>query len=467
MRKKHLLSIVFGLVAALQLQAQEVPTDIGIYRTYSTQKWLELVRKEPSVISTMQNIERYAFDFRSQGSIEPAIIPVVIHLLPLPSGEEISEEDVWAQLNRLNLDFSAPRHPYLDEAYQQPSQVFDQLGNMLGSEADEKFYLSITDKKEHFSEHAGNPQIQFCLANIDPKGEPTTGILKATTTTNTWPMAEKLMLDESGYNTTWPADQYLNIWVARLDDAAGAGWAQLPGGPATTDGIVIDDRFFVRAATAETPNVTLTHLAGSYLNLYELWNDTELCADDYVDDTPIHNASNYGLTDYQYRHVSTCEGNPVEMVSNLMDNANDEQQYLFTWGQIMRMHATLSPEGVRSGLRKQTSNCAPKEGIVEGGSIDERLKNHQTLTGNMTVKVSPNPTSGDFMLDIQMQDIEIAATTEIRIFNQMGEIVWEQIGHSNQPTLQIQVHAQYWPKGSYTAQITRGKYIQSVRVLID
>jgi hypothetical protein len=56
---------------------------------------------------------------------------------------------------------------------------------------------------------------------------------------------------------------------------------------------------------------TLTHLMGNYLNLYDLWNESQPCADDYVDDTPIHNAPNGRF--WQYRHVSTCDGSPVEM----------------------------------------------------------------------------------------------------------------------------------------------------------
>lgn len=134
----------------------------------------------------------------------------------------------------------------------------------------------------------------------------------------------------------------------------------MPGGPEETDGIVIDYQFFGTIGTSREPyndGKTLTHLVGSYLGLYELWNEERPCWDDYVNDTPIHNAPNYGPTN-EYKHVSTCPGNPVEMSMNFMDNSDDEYLYLFTAGQMMRIHAVLTKGGPRHKLTNSQTLCS-------------------------------------------------------------------------------------------------------------
>ena len=135
-------------------------------------------------------------------------------------------------------------------------------------------------------------------------------------------VALHLLMEATGGSTTWDSEKYLNIWVVSFPDSI-SGYAQMPAGPAVTDGIVIDARYFGKKGTTDkdfpyTEGKTLTHLLGSYLNVYELWSKTRQCGDDGVDDTPIQNAPTLGCVDY--RHVSTCDGNPVAMSMNFMDN---------------------------------------------------------------------------------------------------------------------------------------------------
>ncbi|HMP32402.1 MAG TPA: M43 family zinc metalloprotease, partial [Saprospiraceae bacterium] len=94
---------------------------------------------------------------------------------------------------------------------------------------------------------------------------------------------------------------------------------------------------------------TLVHLMGVYLGLQALWTNLE-CADDGVEDTPIHNAPNSSC--YGQGHISLCPGNPMEMVGNFMDSNPDDCAYMFTKGQVARMHATLGELGYRSHLLK-------------------------------------------------------------------------------------------------------------------
>ena len=83
---------------------------------------------------------------------------------------------------------------------------------------------------------------------------------------------------------------------------------------------------------------TATHEIGHWMNLNHIWGDAT-CETDNVDDTPQHNASNYGCP--AYPHKSTCAGQPTEMTMNYMDYTDDPCMYMFTNGQAARMKATF------------------------------------------------------------------------------------------------------------------------------
>lgn len=209
------------------------------------------------------------------------------------------------------------------------------------------------DTKERFSEKSAlDTKVSFCLASQTPTGQKTTGVLMVPTSVTTWLADDKMKSANTGGSTPWNTEKYLNIWVVNFPDTI-SGYAQMPAGPTATDGIVIDMRYFGKKSNKDktfpyTEGKTLTHLIGSYLNVYELWSETELCGDDFVEDTPIHNAPTLGCVDY--RHVSTCGSNPVAMTMNFMDNTNDDCQYMFTKGQMRRMWACLVKEGIRYSL---------------------------------------------------------------------------------------------------------------------
>ncbi len=316
---KHLLFFIPLLSLCASLIAQ--PTQ----RHYATQQRLKELLLRPGVADSMAAVERFTAQHRLAGSHDTVTVALVFHFLPLPSGaQQPSLDDVQAQLDRLNTDFFTPAHPYLGPG-----------ANPQGNAA----FLHPADSAETFAAHAAAPAVRFCLPAFTPDGQATTGVVYVGGQARTWGRTDSLFRTPTGGSTPWPVHAYCNVWVAALDGGM-AGFAQMPGGPAGSDGIVLDYRYFARnipggGAVNGHPYMlgrTLTHLMGSYLNLYELWSELTPCGDDYVYDTPIHNAPNDDRADYRYTHISTCDGNPVEMVSNLMDNAPDAVQYLFTHG---------------------------------------------------------------------------------------------------------------------------------------
>jgi hypothetical protein len=143
--------------------------------------------------------------------------------------------------------------------------------------------------------------------------------------------------------------RYLNLWVCAL--AGGLlGYAQFPGGPLATDGVVINYRAFGTKGTAQAPfnkGRTATHEVGHYLNLRHIWGDTDDCSgSDLVADTPNCAGPNYGSPRFP---VVTCANGPNgDMFMNYMDYVDDAAMFMFTTQQVLRMRATL--DGPRRGL---------------------------------------------------------------------------------------------------------------------
>ena len=143
---------------------------------------------------------------------------------------------------------------------------------------------------------------------------------------------------------------HLNIWVCPLRDSL-LGYAQFPGGPQSTDGVVINYQAFGTVGTAQQPfhkGRTATHEVGHYLNLRHIWGDTPDCSgSDMVPDTPNCAGPNTGMPAFP---TITCNNGPNgDMFVNYMDYTDDTGMFMFTTQQVLRMRTTLDTE--RSGLK--------------------------------------------------------------------------------------------------------------------
>jgi hypothetical protein len=186
------------------------------------------------------------------------------------------------------------------------------------------------------------------LADLDPDGRKskTGGITRTQTKRDSFSHHDNDVKSSTiGGSDPWDTSRYLNIWVCTLGGGL-LGYAQFPGGPPETDGVVIRNTAFGRRGTAAAPfnkGRTATHEVGHYLNLSHIWGENRIptCADtDFVSDTPNQFDKNYGKPTFP--HISCNNAPKGDMFMNYMDYVDDDSMFMFTHGQVARMHATLA-----------------------------------------------------------------------------------------------------------------------------
>ena len=257
---------------------------------------------------------------------EPITLPVVVHVIWRTEEENIPDHQIASQIDVLNEDYAAANA--------------DRGG--------------IPGVWQGLSTDSG---IRFVLASRAPDGSPHPGIDRVRTDIGGFSTDDVVKSAATGGADAWPAERYLNIWVCNLGGGV-LGYAQFPGGPPNTDGVVIGYRYFGRGGSAVAPfdlGRTATHEIGHWLNLRHIWGDTEDCTgSDFVADTPGQRLPNYNQP--AFPSISCNNGPSGDMFMNYMDYVDDSAMFMFTSGQVARMRATLS--SIRIGLTARSGAAA-------------------------------------------------------------------------------------------------------------
>jgi hypothetical protein len=245
-------------------------------------------------------------------------IPVVVHVLYNTAAENISLAQIKSQIAVLNRDYRCK--------------------NTDKSKAPQVWKGLVADA-----------YVEFALATKDPQGKATSGVTRTRTSRTDFEADDSMKSSDTDGVDAWPTNKYLNIWVCTLGGGL-LGYAQFPGGPAATDGVVILNTAFGTNGTARAPfnlGRTATHEVGHWLNLRHIWGDTEDCSgSDLVADTPNAEGPNYGKP--HWPHVSCSNGPNGDMFMNYMDYVDDDSMFMFTPQQVSRIRATL--EGPRNSV---------------------------------------------------------------------------------------------------------------------
>ncbi|PHS10932.1 MAG: hypothetical protein COA88_01195 [Kordia sp.] len=276
---------------------------------YRMQQDPELKQRMENIESfTQQRVQQYQTN-RIDGNI--ITIPVVVHVIYNSASENISDAQIQSQIDVLNEDFRRTN----------------------------------SDANNNWSQ-AADTEIEFCLSTVDPNGNATTGITRKSSTKTSWGTNDAMKKTSQGGVDPWNSAEYLNMWVCNIGGGI-LGYAQFPGGSASTDGVVVGPQYFGRTGTATSPfnlGRTTTHEIGHYLNLRHIWGDGGCGVDDFVSDTPGSDGANYGCATGH----SSC--GTTDMVQNYMDYSDDSCMNLYTLGQKARMHSVLDAGGSRRSL---------------------------------------------------------------------------------------------------------------------
>ena len=236
---------------------------------------------------------------------------------------------------------------------------------------------------------AADAEIEFYLADIDPDGNPSNGIVRKSTTKkfSINPLSGGINIDMKsaikGGSDPWPTEKYMNVWVVNMplsffgqEQIAVLGFAtppaDLPNWPSNAldgigaDGVVMQFQFIgdnnetLKSLPVEfsfaNRGRALVHETGHYLGLRHIWADkgnpllgTPSCTnaqgiaeDDGMEDTPYCGGNSQ--TDGCDPEKNTCdENNPdlPDMWENYMDYSEERCQVLFTPDQSAFMRNTL------------------------------------------------------------------------------------------------------------------------------
>ncbi|MCD6065371.1 MAG: hypothetical protein K0S33_197 [Bacteroidetes bacterium] len=376
----------------------------------------ELLKSNPSFRQQENAVEELIYRQtllpanRDQQSV--LTIPVVVHIIHQNGPENLTNAQVIAGIDQLNLRF------------QNAAPYTDATGTDIG--------------------------IQFCLASVDPLGNPTTGI-----TRNISPLTD---LSQPGSSdlamknlNRWDPHLYLNIWIIKnTGSSTVAGYATYPSALASAagiDGICIQYNYYA--------HYSLAHEAGHYLGLHHTFH--EGCANtncmlqgDKVCDTPPDASSDNTLAcpanSCATEMDDTSGFNPftsdVNEVPNYMDYTSCPLS--FTPGQSARMNASLSQ--VRYELL-QSNGC----GQHPGGAIPTAaLTFAQACGGTQLINISLNSVGAqwDFNSDGQIDDCGNSFTWNPPATGTYTVTIIAQ-GFGGQDTTTQTVFAQHYPYQNY------------------
>jgi hypothetical protein len=314
-------------------------------------------------------------------------IPVVYHVLYNNSSENISDAQIFSQMDVLNEHFMRLQ----PEIYNIPAA---------------------------FRGQSCEPLFQFCLAQRDPDGNATNGIER------TFVSAQDFNggLDQFSYATggqdPWDKSKYLNIWVCDMlgsetSGAIGIGFSahpyisQLVGSYFSGIGVTVD--YTTVGANGQFSGAeygkNLVHEIGHWLGLWHTWGlgDSPQCATDSVFDTPFQDEPVFGQPSYPY--LDACSPNyPGVMFHNYMNYADDIVKNMFTYGQTAVMDYAIFNwyQGI----------------ITSDGCNSVTVDVNENVFSDFTIY--PNPSQGRFTIQANFTQPTDAS---IEIFNTLGELL--------------------------------------------
>ena len=328
---------------------------------------------------------------RSSDNLGVITIPVVVHILHNTPAQNISDAQVYSQIDVLNTSFDLEA-PWITSIYPQASDV----------------------------------DIQFVLANVDPDGNTTNGITRTATSVDIFTIAPDqpldfpqntyMKLDSEGGKDAWPTDSYLNIWVINCQYSI-KGFGTLPGSIAAhLDGIVMNYKYFGNIETGTTyvnyaEGKSCVHEVGHWLDLRHIFANNDCSINDGLADTPA-----------QENFYFSCAAPIVEcsntlMLENYMQYTYDQCQFVYTEDQKTVMRSNFLSDGYREAMLTSTGYQNNSLAKIHGTfwhdiNNDGIIDNNESRYSNIQIE----------LLNCNNQSIEII-NTDTNGFYEFNDIV--------------------------------------------
>ena len=431
MINKAFLLVFFVLIfGSLSAQNQIIPC--------ATNDYIKLLDHQNS--GTLKNIEDAFFDAKRYSSLKSKkekdtiyTIQVVFHVVYNNTVQNLDDKYILSQLEELNACFRRKN-------------------------------ADTIDTREIFLPVAADAGIEFELAKLDPFGNPTSGIVRKSSSLPTFGqfpinLSNADRVKEELYGSrVWDPDKYLNIWICDLSangfDALlgyaypptnAENWNSNSFSTSNKQGVVVHYKVVGQdnPRSLSTGSKTLIHEVGHYLGLRHIWGDgsrNQGCnVDDFMDDTPNSRAATNGCNIGQ----NSCINNPgdlPDMIENYMDYSDGVCQNMFTEQQVEQMRSNLT--------------------LFRSGIATVRYPDPPVEPAKYTL-IYPNPVVEDLTLTLSELDEE--ANYQIEITNLLGQTVFK----SNLEPLSTQILSGLGAlKGMYICKVLKqGKEILSEKIV--
>ncbi len=285
----------------------------------------EYLEKHPEEVRRTEEFEKKIREqialrgrtFSKSAKAGPYIIPVVFHIYDANysdnprTGEsrKITDERVKQSLASINADF--------------------------------KGFNDAVDNS--FSNIEGGMNIEFRLAQIDPNGNTTTGIIYHERKEGFGLQTN----DEEIAKYAWDNYKYFNVHIQEVvnsgsDTDSGIAWFPLKSmSDAGTARVVYNGKYMIY----EPPASSLTHEFGHFLNLHHTFNEGCVSGDDkgdrVADTPPCTSGQASGAGNTCKTGVTNCFGQLINYQNHMDYNPCES---MFTKGQVARMEASLQHE---------------------------------------------------------------------------------------------------------------------------
>jgi hypothetical protein len=380
-----------------------------------------LMKHDASFRNNFNALNKLAGYFLQQPSLKtqsPVYIPVVFHVVYNTAAQNISTARILDQLQVLNDDF-------------------------------QRLNADTVNTPSAFLPCAGASEVHFCLAERDPNGQSTTGIVTVPTTVTSF-TGFNVMSAAAGGDDIWPRASYLNIYVCNLANGI-LGLTQFPGGSALTDGVVLH---YTCVGGPNAPGTGTpynlgrigTHNVGHWLNLIHFpINCTASGCQPAQSTMPI------GCPTFPDTSCNGANASDGTMFMNFMQGVDDNCMNLFSLGQVVRINTCLASSISSRNTLGASQGCLPV-GVQENNN------------SGISFSIFPNPATGTIQLILKTKN---NAPLDCEIINVMGEKVYEAKLPAPNSKLQTTLDVSFLAKGIYVVRVVDGAGWENRKLVVE